>query len=310
MEVIRNLRHLKRDNTAIITVGTFDGIHIGHQQLIAKVIEDAKLSMGKSTLVTFSPHPKVILLQPNAKPIKLLSSDDEKIELLKKLGLDKLIIIRFTKQFANLASEDFFVNILIKKIGFKQIVVGHDHAFGRDREGSIDLLKQLATRYDYRVECMDAVSLDGHIVSSTFIRQQLSRGEIETANRFLGRPYTLSGRVVAGDGRGRSLSFPTANIQPLARNKLIPPDGIYAVKINLGDKTYSGAMSIGVRPTFSKNKRTIEAFILNFNGNLYDQILNLHVLKRLRDEKKFDTTELLIHQMKADIKQIEQEFGT
>ena len=309
MDINWDLRNLKPNRKAIITVGTFDGIHIGHQALIQKVIEKANRCDGRSTLVTFSPHPKLVVGRKNAEAIKLLSTIDEKIAFLEQIGLDQLIIIKFTESFSKISSTDFIEKILIKRIGFQEIVIGHDHAFGKDRQGRYVLLKQLASKYQYRIELVDAVCVDGEIVSSTLLRNLLAAGSLEKANRFLGRPYSIVGRVVKGDGRGRYLNFPTANIQPLSVNKLIPRDGVYAVGVALANLSFIGAMSIGVRPTFSSSNRTLEIHLLDFNGDLYGENLVISFLKRLRDEIKFDSTDELIHQMELDVSQVASEFG-
>lgn len=309
MEINWDLRNLQPDKKAIITVGTFDGIHVGHQTLLRKVLEKAEKYNGKSTLVTFTPHPKLVVGQKNLEAIKLLSTIDEKIAFLNDIGLDRVIIIKFTEDFSKISSKDFIEKILVEKIGFQEIVVGHDHAFGRNRKGSLSLLRQLAARYHYRIQLVDAVCIDGEIVSSTILRNLLTAGSIEKANRFLGRPYSFAGRIVKGDGRGRYLNFPTANIQPLSINKLIPRDGVYAVRVKLANYSFLGAMNIGIRPTFSDSVRTIEVYLSDFEGDIYGERLVISCLKRLRDEIKFDSADKLIHQMELDVSQIASEFG-
>lgn len=310
MDIFRNLINLQPNRKRVITVGTFDGIHVGHQALLKTVIEKAKNYGAKSTLITFSPHPKLVVPRKDNKSIALLSTIKEKISFLEQIGLDQFIILNFTEQFSKISSENFIEKILIEQIGFQEIVIGHDHAFGKDRAGSFKLLKQLASKHQYRVELVDAIYLDGEIVSSTILRNLITAGAIEKANRFLGRSYTLAGRVIRGDGIGRYLSFPTANVQPLSREKIVPQNGVYAVQVNLNNVSYLGALSIGTRPTFSKTNRTIEVYLINYDGDLYDNCLVIKFLKHLRHEMKFDSANKLMQQIKLDVQQISEQFET
>lgn len=309
MEVYSDLSSVQYQANGAITIGMFDGIHLGHQALIRKVKAAAARWQGLSSVISFSIHPQLVLTPQRSSPIQLLTTNEEKIEILARLGIDRFILIDFTKAFSELAATRFIEEILIKRIGFKSIVVGANHRFGKDRSGNFALLEQFQAQYGFEIQLAELVQIDQEIVSSTTLRQFVSDGWVDKAQKFLGRNYVLVGKVIRGEGRGRQLHFPTANIQPLSGHKLIPKDGVYAVRVWVNSRWYLGALSTGVRPTFSPPKRSIEVYLLNFQGNLYDATLKIEFLKRLRDEMRFETAADLMVKMQHDVELIQREFS-
>jgi riboflavin kinase/FMN adenylyltransferase len=300
MEVFWDLKAVKRQAEAVLTVGTFDGIHRGHRFIIDELRKMA-LSRGlTTTLVTFRPHPQVVLRSSDKPPLKILTTIDEKIELLRALGLDRVVVIKFDHQFSRISSVDFVRRILFDRIGFSHIALGHDHAFGRDREGNIDTLRKLAAEMDFEVEKLPAFRLDEQNVSSTSIRNLLLDGKVSEANHLLGRNYSLSGQVVQGDGRGKDLNFPTANIRCDSENKLIPGNGVYAVYVRYKGERLPGMMNIGVRPTFGETSHTIEVHIMGFDRDIYGESLTIDFVERIRNEMRFDTPQALVNQLVQD----------
>lgn len=289
----------------VITLGAFDGLHLGHQALISKTFELAQELKAQPALVTFDPHPRKVI-QPHLD-LKLLTPLEEKLELLKKKGLPEVIIIPFTKALAELSPDLFVEKYLIDYLNIKGIVIGFNFRFGRNRTGDPDLLRKLGTLYGYQVEVVPAVTIAGKKVSSTMIRELLKRGEVEEANKLLGRPYTLIGSVVKGKGRGRELGFPTANLM-IPPEKLLPAPGVYAVWAILGEKRYPGAMNVGIKPTFGDKELSVEVHILNFssNCNLYHQNLRIELVKFIRSEQKFSSKKALISQIQKDCQQIKE----
>ena len=252
MKVYQGLDHFTKLPFAVVTSGTFDGVHVGHQKILARLREVARLHKGETVVITYWPHPRLIVSTDSAE-LKLLSTIDEKIELLAKYQVDHLVIIPFTKEFSQLSSEQFITQILVEKIGTKKLVIGYDHRFGKNREGSFEHLKQNASTYGFDVEEIPRQDIDDVGVSSTRIRNALQEGKIHLANEYLGSPYALTGKVVAGDQIGRQLGFPTANIQLDQPYKLIPMEGIYAVKVAHQGNLYKGMLYIGTRPTIDGN---------------------------------------------------------
>jgi riboflavin kinase/FMN adenylyltransferase len=253
-----------------------------------------------STLVTFEPHPKLVLKQNNGYRLKILTTIDEKIELLQALQLDRLVVITFTQNFAAKSSSDFVSDILFDKIGFKEIVIGHDHAFGRRREGNFQTLKALGAQLGFHVQDLAALTNENSVVSSTRIRKYLLDGKIGAANKALGRPYFFDGVVVRGDGRGKSLGFPTANIELSYEHKILPAYGVYAVNVYRGGDKLSGMMNIGIRPTFGGARCITEVHILDFDRDIYDERLRIDVVDRMRGEMKFASPDALITQLQVD----------
>ena len=283
---------------SIVTIGTFDGVHIGHQEIIKKLIENTNGNTSESVILTFFPHPRMVLQKGNS--IKLLNTIDEKIELLQKNGLDNLIIQPFTKEFSRLTALDFVREILIKNIQTKKLIIGYDHRFGRNREGNFEQLREYGETYGFSLEEIPAQDIKHITVSSTKIREALEKGEIKKANSFLGYNYMLTGEVVRGKAIGRKYNYPTVNIDIKEDYKLIPKSGVYIVDTTINDKHYYGIMNIGNRPTLDGKNKTIEVHLLDFDQNLYGEKIQVGLLKRLRDEQKFDSIELLFEQIQKD----------
>lgn len=300
MKIFKSLDEIKRDDCCILTTGTFDGVHRGHQAIIKNLQYSVSRDNECVTIVTFEPHPQFVIKSPQKNGLKLLTTIEEKILILEDLKIDRLIIVPFTEKFAQLSSQQFIENILVKKIGFKKIVIGYDHAFGKNRQGNYEILEQLRQKYGYSIVVLSAFSLDGVIVSSTKIRKLLLTGKVELASKYLGRNYRLKGKVIRGEGRGRTFNIPTANIEPVSREKLIPKDGIYAAWARLGGQVYKAVLYIGTKPTFAFNRRTIELHIFNFSGNLYGQTLEIEFKTRIRDDFHFEHVEQLIKQVEKD----------
>lgn len=283
----------------VVTSGTFDGVHIGHQKILSRVMELARSNSGETVLLTFWPHPRFVL---NADAnLKLLSTFDEKASYLRKLGIDHLVKIPFTKAFSQLSSEEFIRKILVEKIGTKKLVIGYDHRFGKNREGSFEHLKTNEAAYGFEVEEIPRQDIDDVAVSSTKIRKALEEGEISVANEYLGRSYSLAGSVQPGKQLGRSIGFPTANIVLLDTYKLVPGDGAYAVEVVHKSHLYQGMLNIGIRPTVDGASRVIEVHIFDFEGDLYGQELRVFFVKKIRAEQKFKSIEALKAQLKQDM---------
>ena len=299
MNIYRELDQIKKSLNAIVTVGSFDGLHLGHFKILDEVKKVVKELKGSSYLITFEPHPRFVLSKDFG--LRILTSLSEKINILEEAGIENLVVLKFTKEFSLLTSDEFIRQIIVDKIGAAHMVIGHDHKFGRDRLGDVRKLSEVGRLYNFSVTDVPAESLDGEIINSTKIRNYLSAGDLNNANKFLGRNYSIEGIVVTGMKRGRTLGFPTANIQPDDSNKAIPKMGIYVVKCELENKVYSGVMNIGTRPTFeNKPEQVLEAHILNFNRDIYGKKLRIEFIKRLRDEIKFASKEDLIKQMHID----------
>jgi riboflavin kinase/FMN adenylyltransferase len=284
---------------AVVTIGTFDGVHLGHQEILRRIIELSRKNEGETALVTFWPHPRFVL-NPDDNVLKLLSTFDEKAENLKQIGIDHLIKIEFTEAFSQWSSEKFIQEILIKAIGVKKLVIGYDHHFGKNREGSFEHLKVHASRYGFTVEEIPRQDIDDVGISSTKIRKALLSGDVKEAAQFLGRPYSLKGTVIAGDKIGRTLGYPTANISVDARYKLIPTDGSYAVTILVKGITYNGMLNIGSRPTVNGKEKRMEVNIFDFNEDIYELAITIHFIERLRKEIKFVSTDELKSQLAQD----------
>lgn len=281
-----------------ITIGTFDGVHIGHQKILNRVVNLAQIYGYTSAVLTLFPHPRMVL--QNEHSIKLLNTIDERIELLKSYGIEKVIVKEFTQEFADLSSKDYVKHILVDELKTKQIVIGYDHHFGKNREANISDLKQFAKRYDFEVEEISAQDIENVTVSSTKIRKALDNGEVDLANSYLGYNYFITGEVIKGKGLGRTIDFPTANIYIKESYKLIPNDGVYVVKSNIEGSIVYGMMNIGTNPTVDGKERSIEVHFLDFNQNIYNKVLKIEFLKRLRSEQKFMNIAALKAQLKKD----------
>ena len=301
MKVYRSVVDFQRGNNPVATIGTFDGVHLGHASILNRLIESAKSQDGESVVISFHPHPRLVLF-PEDNPMRLLHTVDEKIERMEKLGIDKFLIIPFTLEFSRLTSEDFIRDILVEAVGIKKIIVGYDHHFGRNRTGGLKELEKGSEEWGFEVEEIPAQQVNDANVSSTKIRQALLSGNISLADQFLGYPYPYSGLVVKGDSLGRKLGFPTANLNGIEAIKLIPADGVYLVGLTLpGESNYRyGLASIGHRPTVAGKKRVVEVHILDYEGDLYDKNLKIEFLAFIRNQEKFDGLEALVAQMKLD----------
>ena len=288
-------------HTPVVTIGTFDGIHKGHYEIISRLIKLTKKVHGESVVFTLWPHPRIVI-EPNNTNLRLLNTLDEKIELLEKSGVEHLIIFPFTKEFSQLSSYDFIKNILVNKIGVKFLVFGYDHQFGRNREGKFKNIVEYANLFGFEIEKIDALNIAQINVSSTKIRNALVSGNIDIANKYLGYDYFLKGIVGEGSKIGRSLGFPTANLIVQDRYKLIPADGVYAVEVRINNNYYKGILNIGIRPTIKDHSedKSIEVHILDFNKNIYNKEITLIFKKKIRDEQKFDNIELLKKQLLSD----------
>ncbi len=300
MEVYYDMENIARDQNAILTVGSFDGVHLGHRYVLQELQARAKARSSSSTLVTFKPHPKFVLPRSRDNAFKVLTTMEERAEILAELGLDRLAVVPFTPEFANTPAEAFIENILFEKIGFSEIIVGFDHAFGRNREGNIETFRRLGKKLSFEVRELRELRKDERQLSSTSIRALLREGRVAEARSALGRNYALSGMVVRGDGRGKSLNFPTANLAPLSEKKLVPGRGVYAVLVFLGESRYAGMMNIGVRPTFRCSGQTIEVHIFNFDRNIYDEKVKVEFVSKIRDEQKFSGAAELVSQLNRD----------
>lgn len=282
----------------VITIGTFDGVHIGHQKIIQRLIEVGKTKDLTPTILSFFPHPRMVL-QKDAN-IKLLNTLEEKKNILKQFGLDNLIIKKFTQEFSRLTAEEFVETVLVKQLNAKYIIIGYDHQFGRNRTANINDLKNFGNQYGFEVEEITAQDIDDVSVSSTKIRKALTEGDITTANNFLGYPFIISGTVEKGKGLGRTINFPTANIAVSEDYKLIPKQGVYIVKTNINNEIIYGMMNIGTNPTVNGKTQTIEVHFFNFKNNIYNQEIKIELLQRLRDEQKFESIDALTEQLVKD----------
>ena len=299
MKVYQGIEEFGKIDKAVVTTGTFDGVHVGHQCILNRLKELAKKVGGQSVLLTFYPHPRMVI-QPDSD-IQLINTIEEKTVLLEKAGIEHLIIHPFTKEFSRLSSVEFVRDLLVNKIGTEHLVIGYDHHFGRNREGSFEHLMEFGPLYGFQVEEIPAQDIDEVNVSSTKIRNALLSGDVKTANEFLGHAFTLNGEVVKGKQIGRTLGFPTANLDLNNRYKIVPALGIYAVRVQTQEGSYNGMLNIGKRPTVEEsNEVSIEVNLFDFDGDLYGKHLQLELIERIRDEQKFDSLEALKAEMIND----------
>ena len=299
MKIYQQLTDFHPPHFSVVTSGTFDGVHLGHQKILRRLQELATRKQGETVLLTYWPHPRLIL-QPDDKSLRLLTTLSEKVKLLEEMGVDHLIILPFTKELSQMSSEEFIRDILVDKIQTKTLVIGYDHKFGKNREGSFEYLQSHSHLFGFAIEEISRQDVDDLGVSSTKIRTALAQGDIATANKYLGRPYDLSGQVVKGQQIGRSLGFPTANIHIAEDYKLLPRDGAYAVHAEVHSIRYKAILNIGDRPTVDGQKKTIEAHLIDFEGDLYGQELRVYFQEFLREEKKFESLDALKNQLVVD----------
>lgn len=294
------LNEVERVPNTVLTVGTFDGVHAGHRALMNTVLKKAKERKARSVIVTFDPHPREII-NPGDAGIKLLTTLQERREVLEELGIDTLLVIPFDRDFSLLTAEEFIRDIIYNKVGVSEFVIGYDHHFGRDREGTIETVERLGKKLGFDAYVVSKQEVGDQTVSSTAIRNAISEeGDMQKAARMLRRRYRLSGTVVHGDKRGKEIGFPTANIHLLDERKVVPKRGVYAVKAAVEGKQWGGMMNIGVRPTFDGQEQTLEVHLFDFDENIYGKTIEIQFVERIRDERQFDGVEQLIEQLNQD----------
>lgn len=309
MIVIRELSQFPSLPHAVVTSGTFDGVHVGHQQILSRLTESARQSNGQSVVLTYWPHPRTVL-NPSDDSLRLLSTIEERVEALEQFGIDYLLILPFTKAFAQMSSEEYIQQILINTLQTKKLVIGYDHRFGKNREGGFDYLQKNATRYGFEVEEIPRQDIEAVGVSSSKIRTSLENGDVATATKYLGRPYSLTGTVVQGRQLGRTIGFPTANLRVPEKLKQIPAQGVYAVLAKIPQGTYKGMLNIGTNPTVvTGGAQTIEVFLFDFSGDLYGQDITLLFMAYMRPELKFHHLDELIQQLHLDQEKALQLLG-
>lgn len=300
MKIHKDLNSFHAQNP-VLTVGTFDGVHLGHRKIIDRMNEQAKKIKGESVIFTFDPHPRKVIA-PEENNLRLLTTLNEKIELFEQSGIDHLIIYPFTPEFAQLTYSEFVEQVLVGLIHTKYLVVGYDHKFGKNRQGDFDFLKNCADRLGFQIEKLDVLLMNESNISSTKIREAIQHGNLDTANSYLGYPFTLHGTVVEGQRLGTKIQFPTANIEASDLDKIIPGYGVYAVQVKVRGKIYQGMLNIGSRPTVNNNAdhRSIEVNIFDFDSDIYGEFIELFFFKKLREEQKFSSLETLKEQLAKD----------
>ena len=283
---------------SVVTIGTFDGVHVGHQKIIKKLVKIAKKEDLHAAILTFFPHPRMVLQSDSN--IKLINTIDEKSEVLQSFGVDNLVIHEFTREFSRLTALEFVRDVLVDKLHVKHLIVGYDHRFGRNRSANIEDLREFGETYNFKITEISAKEIDEVAVSSTKIRNSLIEGDIQLANKYLGYNFSLTGKVVKGRSLGSKIGFPTANIEIEEQYKLIPKNGSYVVKVHANDTVVYGMMNIGENPTIEGKGSSIEVHLFDFNKNIYDQYVKIELLDRLRDEQKFNSVEDLKNQLTKD----------
>ena len=300
MKVIYGIDNYKSLKSCALTIGTFDGVHVGHQKIIKRLVSVSKNKNLHPVVLTFFPHPRMILQSDTS--IKLIDTLEEKIHLLKKLNIGTLIIHPFSKSFSRMTANEFVRDVIVKSLSVRYLIIGYDHRFGRNREATVDNLINCGFTYGFEVEKIEAKEIESVNVSSTKIRNAITTGDINKANKYLNRPFRITGKVVTGNGIGRKIDFPTANIFITEDFKLLPNDGVYFVKSSIKSRCFFGMMNIGFRPTVNGKVRTTEVHYFNFNENLYDKKIEIEVLDLIRNEKKFNSLEDLEKQLVSDKK--------
>lgn len=298
MKIHNSISNFVSSKKTIVTLGTFDGVHIGHNAILDKICKVAKHENLESVILTFFPHPRKIV--SNNYDIKLLNTIEEKSVLLEKIGIQNFIIHPFDKTFSELSPREFVTQVLVEKLNIQKIIIGHDHKFGKDRAADFNDLINFGKEFGFEVEEISAQQINEVSVSSTKIRNSLLEGSISLANEYLGYPYVLTGNVVKGNQLGRTIGFPTANIEIPEEYKLIPKNGVYIVTANVLGQNVFGMMNIGVKPTLGENKLSIEVHLLDFDKDIYNQKIQVNLLERLRDEQKFESFEALKSQIELD----------
>jgi riboflavin kinase/FMN adenylyltransferase len=300
LKIYTNLADYTSKNKTFVTIGTFDGVHIGHQKVLSKLVNSAKKNSASSVLLTFFPHPRMVLQKDSH--IKLINTIEERIELLRKTGLDALVVHEFTEDFAEKTALDFVKNVLVDHLKISNLIIGYDHRFGKNREGNFDQLTEYGKTFGFKVNKISQQEIDHITISSTKIREAIELGNIEEANRYLGYYFMLTGEIVKGKNLGEKIGFPTANLFIEETYKLLPKTGSYIVKSEIENQTVYGMMNIGYNPTVKGKKQTIEIHFFNFNKDLYGKKIQIDVLKFLREEQKFASVEDLKNQLEIDKK--------
>ena len=305
MRIFKSLDNLPAFRNAVVTIGTFDGVHHGHQQILNRLNELAEQSDGESILLTFHPHPRFIL-QPDDKSLKLIHTLDEKIAQLEQSGIDNVVVAPFSRNFADMPALEYVKDFLVGKFNPKVIVIGYDHRFGKDRKGDISLLKSYQDVFGYRVEEISKQTLQDIAISSTRIRKAIAEGQVRLAHNLMQHAYLLTGFVVKGDQIGRQIGFPTANLKLNADYKLVPAQGVYAVLLERNGQWFQGMMNIGVRPTFEGQDKTLEVHIFDFDADIYGETLRVFFVEKIRDEMKFPNGDALKEQLQKDEKNVRE----
>ena len=300
MKVFLNMNNLPSFKRSVVTIGSYDGVHLGHREILKKVVQKAKEIEGESILITFHPHPRIFLQGPESG-VRLLNTTQEKIQILEKTGLDHLVIVPFDEDFSAQTAEEYVRDFLVDLFDPHTLIVGYDHHFGKDRSGNFDFLQEKSSKYGYELIQIEKQTVEELAISSTKIRRALEEAKIQLVNRLLGYPYILSGKVVHGKQIGRDIGYPTANIQVEDPYKLIPPEGVYAVRGELRDRAWEGMMYIGRRPTLDDNQeRSIEVNIFDFNEDIYYEFLKIYLVDYVRPDIRFDSLEELKAQLNSD----------
>jgi riboflavin kinase / FMN adenylyltransferase len=300
MILAHSLDDIQKDVHSVVTVGMFDGVHLAHQEIIREVVNRARVKEGRSVVITFEPHPKEVVGKPGEK-VKLLATLDERVERMRMLNVDVLLLINFTYDFSRISALEFYQRYVVEGVGVSEVVVGYDHMFGRDRTAGIEELVQMGQEFNFSVFAVHQYRVGGEVVSSTRIREVIDAGNMEKAASLLGYRFTMEGTVVPGDGRGKTIGYPTANIKPAADRKIIPGRGVYLVGISLGDEQLYGMMNIGIRPTVkSEGDLSIEVHVFGLARDVYGTTVTVTFLKKLRDEQKFSSLEELTAQLGKD----------
>jgi len=298
MQIVRGLEGVEVTAKSVVTVGSFDGMHLGHQAIISEVLRKSRAMAGRSVVITFTPHPRSVV---GGGAVRLLTTLDERLELLDEAGVDLAMVLNFTYEFSRQSATNFYERYILRGTGVSEVVVGHDHAFGRDREASISSLTTLGARAGFGVTTVGAVTVDGKRISSSGIRSLLTERQVEEAGSFLGRPYGLSGTVVTGDGRGTAIGFPTANITPDDSDKIVPGRGVYLVEAVVRGTTRHGMLNIGTRPTFVEGgSEVVELHLFDWKDAITGEIILVRFLRFIREEKKFSNAEMFITQLERD----------
>lgn len=303
MKLIYDIDKFEIDKPVVLTQGTFDGVHFGHKKILKSIASQAREIGGVSVLLTFYPHPRLVLY-PDDNDLKMLSTIEEKVQKVDALGIDYMVILPFTKELSRLRADEFVRDILVEKLKVSKLVIGYDHRFGRNREGGIKEMRHYSTVFNFEIEEIPAQDIEESTVSSTKIRKALLNGEVDLAATYLGSGYQLGGLVEAGVQRGTTIGYPTANVRVSSSYKLIPKNGVYAVWVFVDENKYAGMLNIGYNPTFDDKNWSIEVHIFDFNQNIYHKKINIQFVLRTRDEKTFDDLNALINQLKEDEKKI------